>query len=73
MTPQKGYNPTYLTKLSYVLKRKGASDDIKLFCVLELMHWHELVLDDAYKYLGLSRELLEEKFNNITNTNKKEK
>jgi hypothetical protein len=63
----------YITKLFYILRRKGVADDIKHYCVLELLHWHEITTDQAYEYLGLSQEELEEKFNNITNKKSKEK
>jgi hypothetical protein len=65
------HNNTHISKLFYVLKRKGVADDIKHHCVLELLHWNEITTDQAYEYLGLSQELLEEKFNNITKSKEK--
>ena len=61
----------HITKLFYVLKRKGLSDGLKHYCVLELRHWNEITTDEAYEYLGLSYENLEEQFNNITKSKEK--
>jgi len=66
------HSNTHITKLLYMLKRKGLANDVKHYCVLELLHWHEITTDQAYEYLELSQEELEEKFNNITNKKLKE-
>lgn len=65
------HSNAYITKLFYILKRKGLSDGLKHFCVLELMHWQEITVDQAYEYLGLSYVNLEEQFNNITKSKEK--
>lgn len=59
-----------ISKYFYMLKRKGLANDIKHYCVLELLHWHEITTDQAYEYLELSQEELEIKFNNITKEKK---
>jgi hypothetical protein len=60
------HSNTHITKLFYVLKRKGLSDGLKHYCVLELLHWQEITVDQAYEYLGLDYNSLEEQFKNIT-------
>ena len=65
------HSNTHITKLFYVLKRKGLSDGLKHYCVLELMHWHEITTDEAYQYLGLDYQNLEDQFNNITKSKEK--
>ena len=64
------HSNTHITKLFYILKRKGLANDLKHYCVLELLHWHEITTDQAYEYLDLSQEDLEIKFNNITKEKK---
>jgi len=65
------HSNTHITKLFYILRRKGISDGLKHYCVLELRHWQEITTDEAYKYLGLDYNNLEEQFNNITKSKEK--
>lgn len=61
------HNNDHITKLFYILKRKGVSRGLKYYCVLELLHWQEITTDEAYKYLDLCQEDLEKEFNNLIN------
>lgn len=65
------HSNAHITKLFYILKRKGLSDGLKHYCAIELRHWNAITTDELYEYLGLDYESLEDQFNNITKSKEK--